>query len=63
VELLGENDVARLVGSAVLASIGPITSRTMKEKGLSVDIEASEYTIDGLIDALVSCYTGSHTKS
>jgi uroporphyrinogen-III synthase len=36
-----------------LASIGPITSSTLRELGLSVDIEATEYTIPGLIKALV----------
>ncbi len=36
-----------------LASIGPITSRTARELGLRVDIEAKEFTIDGLVDAIV----------
>jgi uroporphyrinogen-III synthase len=37
-----------------LASIGPITSSTLRELGLPVDIEAKEYTIPGLIKALAS---------
>ena len=37
-----------------LASIGPITSSTLRELGLPVDIEANEYTIPGLIKALES---------
>jgi uroporphyrinogen-III synthase len=36
-----------------LASIGPVTSSTLRELGLPVDIEAGEYTIPGLIDAIV----------
>lgn len=36
-----------------LASIGPITSQTARELGLSVDIEAKEFTIDGLVNAIV----------
>jgi len=36
-----------------LASIGPITSRTARELGLRVDIEAKEFTIDGLVNAIV----------
>lgn len=36
-----------------LASIGPITSQTAHELGLHVDIEAKEFTIDGLIDAII----------
>ena len=35
-----------------LASIGPITSSTLREFGLPVDIEAAEYTIPGLIKAI-----------
>lgn len=36
-----------------LASIGPITSQTARELGLRVDIEAREFTIDGLVDAII----------
>jgi uroporphyrinogen-III synthase len=36
------------------ASIGPITSTTLRELGLCVDIEAEEYTIQGLVTAVVS---------
>jgi len=35
-----------------LASIGPITSSTLRELGLPVDIEATQYTIPGLIKAI-----------
>jgi uroporphyrinogen-III synthase len=35
-----------------LASIGPITSSTLRELGFPVDIEAKKYTIPGLINAL-----------
>lgn len=34
------------------ASIGPVTSATMRELGVPVDIEASSYTIPGLIEAI-----------
>ena len=36
------------------ASIGPITSATLRELGLPVHIEAQEYTIPGLISAILS---------
>jgi uroporphyrinogen III methyltransferase / synthase len=35
-----------------VASIGPVTSGTLRENGLPVHVEAAEYTIDGLIGAL-----------
>jgi uroporphyrinogen-III synthase len=36
------------------ASIGPVTSATLRELDLTVDIEAKEYTIPGLINAIVA---------
>jgi uroporphyrinogen-III synthase len=36
-----------------LASIGPVTSSTLRELGLRVDIEAREFTIPGLVRALL----------
>ena len=50
VALLGKNP--RLAGIR-FASIGPVTSSTLRELGLPVDVEATEYTIPGLIHALV----------
>ena len=41
------------INSIRLASIGPVTSATLRELGLRVDIEAKEYTIPGLVEALV----------
>jgi uroporphyrinogen-III synthase len=37
----------------LVASIGPITSATARQHGLTVDVEAEVHTIDGLVDALV----------
>ncbi len=36
-----------------IACIGPITSQTARELGFKVDIEAKEFTIDGLVEAIV----------
>jgi uroporphyrinogen-III synthase len=35
------------------ASIGPVTSATLREFGLPVDIEAKQYTVPGLVAAIV----------
>lgn len=35
------------------ASIGPVTSATLREFGLPVDIEAAEYTVPGLVKGIV----------
>ena len=47
VELIGTE-----IGSATVASIGPITSATAREFGLPVHVEASEHTIPGLVAAI-----------
>jgi uroporphyrinogen III methyltransferase/synthase len=44
---------------AELASIGPVTSQTIRELGHSLAIEASEYTIDGLVQAIMEHYGSS----
>lgn len=47
---------ARLIASLDeirLASIGPVTSSTLRELGLRADSEAKEFTIPGLVEAIV----------
>jgi uroporphyrinogen III methyltransferase/synthase len=44
------------VGRAASASIGPITSGTLRELGMKVDVEAAEYTIPGLVAAIRGFY-------
>lgn len=39
-----------------IASIGPITSKAVLGNGHEVKIEAGEYTIDGIVDAIVDHY-------
>ncbi|MBM3127370.1 MAG: uroporphyrinogen-III C-methyltransferase [Chloroflexi bacterium] len=41
-----------------IACIGPVTAQTARDLGLRVDIVAAEYTIAGLIAALVEFYQG-----
>ena len=41
------------VNGARVVSIGPVTSRTARELGLPVDVEAERHDIDGLVDALL----------
>ena len=40
-------------GQPKIACIGPITSQTARECGLAVHIEAQEYTIAGLVEAII----------
>jgi uroporphyrinogen III methyltransferase/synthase len=57
VEMLRESDLSALLDGVVVASIGPVTSKTAGNLGLSVSVEASEYTIDGLVDALAAHFS------
>jgi uroporphyrinogen III methyltransferase / synthase len=45
---------AALPEGARLASIGPVTSATLREHGLEPDVEAERHDIDGLVDALTA---------
>ena len=49
VEAVGVDRVPPLV-----ASIGPVTSATARDHGLTVDVEATEATVDGLVAAIVA---------
>ena len=46
-----ENDL-EAVKSLKFASIGPVTSDTMRKHGLTVDYEAKIYNVDGVIEAI-----------
>ncbi|NPA40163.1 MAG: uroporphyrinogen-III C-methyltransferase [Thermodesulfobacteria bacterium] len=43
--------------SLIFASIGPITSATLREYGYEPQIEAKEYTIKGLVEAMVKYFS------
>ncbi len=46
-------DLHALLEGVEIACIGPITANTAKELGLPVHVVAAEYTIQGLLDALI----------
>jgi len=52
VALMDSKDATQSLRGISLASIGPVTSATLRELGLRVDVEAAEYTILGLVQAL-----------
>jgi uroporphyrinogen III methyltransferase / synthase len=53
VRFLLESGVRPPAGARIV-SIGPITSATAEEHGLTVDVEAERHDIDGLVDALTA---------
>lgn len=55
---LGPNAI-ELLRQVTVASIGPITTRTAKRLGIDVNVEASVYTIPGLLDTLALQHSNS----
>ena len=45
-----------VLAGALTASIGPVTSATLRDLGFSVDIAAKEFTIPGLVAAIVEAF-------
>jgi uroporphyrinogen-III synthase len=56
-------DPAETLRGVALAAIGPITAATLREAGLEPALVADEYTIPGLVAALVAYFTASSEKS
>ncbi len=56
VRAFGKEDATRLIGGARVACIGPITAETARGYGIEVDTEAAEYTIPGLVEAVVDLF-------
>ena len=52
-DVLDDDQRARLAAGPLVASIGPITSRTARDAGLEVAVEADPSDIPGLIDAVI----------
>ncbi len=60
VELLGSRK--RSLQGVRFASIGPVTSATLREVGLGVDIAAKEFTIAGLVKTIVSAVSSDRKQ-
>ncbi|MGB9920381.1 MAG: uroporphyrinogen-III C-methyltransferase [Moorellales bacterium] len=50
-------DTPRLLERTVVAAIGPVTAEAARRLGISVEIEAREYTVKGLVQALSEYWT------
>ena len=57
VSILGPDLVANLRDQVSVACIGPVTAQTAQEAGFRVDVAAEEYTIDGLVQAIIQACT------
>lgn len=61
-QLVAGKDPVRILQRVIIACIGPITAQTAIDSGLSVDIISSEFTIPGLVDAIVKYYESAETR-
>ena len=52
VSMLGDDAVLNGDPRPLIACIGPITAQTAHDLGLTVDVTATEYTVEGLVEAL-----------
>lgn len=50
-----------LLSRITLASIGPVTTRTLESVGLEADVQTDVYTVEGLLDALEQHYVAPST--
>lgn len=61
-EILGDS-AARYLHGTIIACIGPITAETAQANGLKVTLIAEEYTVDGLIKALLDFDDNIHARN
>ncbi len=51
--LIGEEQAADLLGTTVVAAIGPVTAAAAEDLGIHPTVVAEPYTVNGLVEALV----------
>ena len=58
VDAENQEELQNILAGIKIAAIGPITAKTITDKGLQVDVQPAVYTIPGLIQAIVDYYSG-----
>lgn len=53
VKMIGEHNVSCIDPLVKVACIGPITAKTARDLGFTIDVMAREYTIEGLVEAMI----------
>jgi len=60
--ILSPRPLAQVLAGVKVAVIGPITAQTARQEGLEVAVQPEEYTLDGLIEALMQWRGGAAPK-
>lgn len=63
VKLIGDPDLKSLLAGVTVACIGPITAGTARDLGIRVDVVAGEYTIEGLVKAILEHFKLENTST
>ncbi len=58
IDVENQKELQEILAGIKIAAIGPITAKTVTDNGLLVDVQPEEYTIEGLIQAIVDYYSG-----
>jgi uroporphyrinogen III methyltransferase/synthase len=53
-----QKEMQEILAGTKIASIGPITSQTIEENGLQVDIQPEKYTIPALVESVGNYFSG-----
>ncbi|MDP2960494.1 MAG: uroporphyrinogen-III C-methyltransferase [candidate division Zixibacteria bacterium] len=61
-KIIGEKKFKRIKRFIKAASIGPVTSRTLRELGINPVIQAKEYTIPGLVKSIEDYFKNKRKK-
>ncbi len=54
INIVGLDNALRINKKTKIACIGPITAQTAEKAGFTIDVSAKDYTIDGLVTAVVN---------
>ena len=56
-------DMRKLMTGVAVATIGPVTAKTAENLGLKIDVQPAEYTIQNLVNCIVTYFTSKRAGS
>ncbi|MGW8194413.1 MAG: uroporphyrinogen-III C-methyltransferase [Desulforhopalus sp.] len=60
-DMKSQEELQKILAGVKIATIGPITAKTVVDSGLQVDVQPEAFTIPDLIRAIVNYYSGENT--
>jgi uroporphyrinogen III methyltransferase/synthase len=60
VRVYGADQVADLLKTTTVATIGPVTAEAARQAGITVSVQPASYTIGGLVDAIAAFFASDH---